>query len=181
MPDTHGRTKWWFFISKTTFCFCLEKVNKIILKYKIFRASSNYSNLCRQYCDEIIIRYFGKLDHFYEGKNVFPLKQNDLSLSKYHFSIVTSVDEATLTLKSKTGVNFINIFCTLFSLIFWRQKTPNPKHSFVIFGAKILAKNVRVKCWWNWHQEFIEQSFCKWSENFVGCICREKSPLMMSK
>ncbi len=25
--------------------------------------------------------------------------------------------------------------------------------SFVIFCAKILVKNVRLKCWWNWHLE----------------------------
>jgi len=43
------------------------------------------------------------------------------------------------------GVNFINIIRTLFLPIFWRQKKSNPKHSFVIFGAKILAKNARVK------------------------------------
>jgi len=39
------------------------------------------------------------------------------------------------------SVNFINILHTLFLLIFWWQKISNPKHSNVIFGTKILAKN----------------------------------------
>ncbi len=39
-----------------------------------------------------------------------------------------------------SGVNFINIICALFHLKFLGTKTSNPKHSFVIFGAKILYK-----------------------------------------
>jgi len=36
-------------------------------------------------------------------------------------------------------------FCTYFTPIFWRQKISNPKHSFVIFGAKILhEKHARI-------------------------------------
>jgi len=37
-------------------------------------------------------------------------------------------------------VNFINILHANFGPIFLRQKFLNPKHSFVIFGAKILYK-----------------------------------------
>ncbi len=46
-------------------------------------------------------------------------------------------------------VNFINILHTLFLTISWSQKMSNPKHSFLIFGIKIPAQNVHVKCWWN--------------------------------
>jgi len=39
-----------------------------------------------------------------------------------------------------------NILGVLFSPKFWHQTISNPKHSFVIFGSKILAQNVRMKC-----------------------------------
>jgi len=42
-------------------------------------------------------------------------------------------------------VNFINILRTLFSPIFWRQKISNPKHSFVIFGAKLMYEKYTRK------------------------------------
>ncbi len=48
--------------------------------------------------------------------------------------------------KALQGVNFINILRAHFSPIFWCKKISNPKHSFLIFGAKILAKKARVKC-----------------------------------
>jgi len=41
-------------------------------------------------------------------------------------------------------------FWAVFLPIFWCQNISYPKHSFVIFGAKILAQNACVKCWWNW-------------------------------
>jgi hypothetical protein len=44
------------------------------------------------------------------------------------------------------GVNFINILCTIFWQIFWRQKISKPKHSFVIFGVKIMPQNESIKC-----------------------------------
>ncbi len=88
---------------------------------------------------------------------------NELSAAPHNAEIVLSVQcKFTKTFRLNTvqrsanllftGVNFINILLALFSPIFWRQKISNPKHSFVIFGAKILSQNVRVKCWWNWHQ-----------------------------
>jgi len=52
-------------------------------------------------------------------------------------------------MKLSLGVNFINILHTHFAPIFWHQKISNPKHSFVIFVAKISAQNVCLKCWWN--------------------------------
>jgi len=42
----------------------------------------------------------------------------------------------------RPGVNFINVFSVLFALIFFRKKISNPKHSFVIFGAKILYEKL---------------------------------------
>jgi len=45
-----------------------------------------------------------------------------------------------MLMKLTPGFNFINILCALFLPIFWRQKIPNPKHSFVFFGAKISYK-----------------------------------------
>jgi hypothetical protein len=42
------------------------------------------------------------------------------------------------------GVNFIKIVRALFLPIFGCQNNSNPKHSFVIFGTKILAKNACV-------------------------------------
>jgi len=41
-------------------------------------------------------------------------------------------------------VNFINILHAHFALICLRQKILNPKHSFEIFGAKILYKKTSV-------------------------------------
>jgi hypothetical protein len=42
----------------------------------------------------------------------------------------------------KAGVNFINVVRSYEIL---GAKTSNPKHSFVIFGAKISFKNAQVK------------------------------------
>jgi hypothetical protein len=47
---------------------------------------------------------------------------------------------AAVVVAMPSGVNFINILCTHFALIFWHQIISNPKHSFVIFDAKILYK-----------------------------------------
>jgi len=43
--------------------------------------------------------------------------------------------------KFRPGVNFINILLVQIGQIFQRQKISNPKHSFVIFGAKVLIEN----------------------------------------
>jgi len=58
---------------------------------------------------------------------------------------------AFLVFLQNSSANFINILRSLFTMKFWCQKIPNPKHSFVIFGTKIAAQNALVKCWWNWH------------------------------
>ncbi len=51
------------------------------------------------------------------------------------------------------GFDSINLRCqfhqhfpSTFLPIFWHQKVSNSKHSFVIFGANILAQNVCIKC-----------------------------------
>jgi len=49
-----------------------------------------------------------------------------------------------MLIKLTTCVNFINISCAIFLPIFWPQKISNPKHSFVVFGAKISTQNARV-------------------------------------
>jgi hypothetical protein len=48
--------------------------------------------------------------------------------------------------EDQPGVNFIDILCALFLLLFRCQKISNPKHSFVIFGKNISAKKASVKC-----------------------------------
>jgi len=60
--------------------------------------------------------------------------------------MVTGEKLQKMLVKLTTVVNFINIFLTLFLPIFWRQTISNLKHSFVIFGAKMLAQNAHVKC-----------------------------------
>jgi len=56
-----------------------------------------------------------------------------------------------MTFSSHSGIEpsrcqFHQHFTHAFLPIFWRQKILNPKHSFVIFGAKILAQNAGEKC-----------------------------------
>jgi len=43
------------------------------------------------------------------------------------------------------GVNFINVLCVRFLYEILLPKISNPKHSFVIFGAKITYKNCVLK------------------------------------
>jgi len=67
-------------------------------------------------------------------------RKKQTSKRLFHISI-QSLTAAVYT----SVVNFINILCSLFSPIFWRQKISNPKHGFVIFGTKILYKKCARK------------------------------------
>jgi len=72
----------------------------------------------------------------------------------------------------RLGVNFINILRPNFLSIFWRQTISNPKHSFAIFGAKLLSKNLLVKCWWNWPLERFFRALTSNMENIFICTLR---------
>jgi hypothetical protein len=63
------------------------------------------------------------------------VKQNYLSTVCFSFE----------SLYALPSVNFIKILQACFLLVFWRQKISNPKHSFVIFNAKISYKKLARK------------------------------------
>jgi len=65
--------------------------------------------------------------------NDFPL------LSLFHFEAIKGRDDGGKVSISSTF--YARFLCP----IFWRQKISNPKHSFVIFGAKILYKKCASK------------------------------------
>jgi len=64
----------------------------------------------------------------------------------------TGVKAVRRTLMKLTpDVNFINILHAHFFPIFWCQKLQSWVLGLKFFDAKISAKKVCLKCWWNWH------------------------------
>jgi len=51
-----------------------------------------------------------------------------------------------------TGINFINILCAHFVLIFWRQKLQSWKVTRESYAKHFCTKNAHFKCWWYWPQ-----------------------------
>jgi len=75
------------------------------------------------------------------------------------------------------GVNFINVLRAQFSYKILVPKITKLKHlTLRLFGERILAKNARLKCWWNRHQCRIKLFYWR------SCLshCHNKSPIYLT-
>ncbi len=61
---------------------------------------------------------------------------------------------------SKQGLDFINILHMHFVPIFWCQKLQSCVLGLTLLGAKISAKKVHIRCWWNWHKNGFKPFSC---------------------
>ncbi len=81
-----------------------------------------------------------------------------LKLAEYGFSSAYFLSPKVCANDKWPRINFINILCAHFL-----YKSELSSFSLQFFGAKILAKNALVKCWWNWHLIWTCHSCCTFS------------------
>jgi len=101
----------------------------LISIFKIWLISRLDSNRFKPSCHILFSYAFSELWYIFE--ELFTVDQAKISPSKMHRNMKNA---SILVSISST------FYASFFLLIFWRQKIPNSKHSFVIFGAKLLCK-----------------------------------------
>ncbi len=117
------------------------------LEYSVFQISQNYKRWN-------ILPFAGpyQIAHGNGVKHIGEIGRLRLKFALFlpHLSIHHNGVKAIWGFILMPAFNFINVLYACFLYEILAPKISNPKHSFVIFGTKILHENSHVKLWWNW-------------------------------
>jgi len=102
-----------------------------------------------------LVNFINILRAAFETKILWQNLQSQINIirEKLRKRLSFKKESSNMLVKLTTSFNFINILHAIFLPISFCHALSLKAEcfSFVIFCAKIFAKNVRVKRWWNWH------------------------------